>query len=256
MSKSFHAGKAAHNGLLSALLAREGFDSSTEIIEGRKGFSATFASRHEASPMTAHLGQAWEILSNGHKPYACGVVLHPLIDGVMALRAKVVDVNQIARITLQVNPITVKITGIEKPQTGLQSKFSLYHSAAVAWLDGVASLSQYTDAKATDPQVVALRDKVQVQAVETFGRDEAHVAVTLIDGTSFEAHIAHASGTHQNPMTDEAIQAKFMANAEPVLGMARCQDLAQKVWTLEDCVDVNDLIGLCSISNLSASSSN
>jgi 2-methylcitrate dehydratase PrpD len=256
MSKSFHAGKAAHNGLLSALLAREGFDSSTEIIEGRKGFSATFASRHEASPMTAHLGQAWEILSNGHKPYACGVVLHPLIDGVMALRAKVVDVNQIASITLQVNPITVKITGIEKPQTGLQSKFSLYHSAAVAWLDGVASLSQYTDAKATDPQVVALRDKVQVQAVETFGRDEAHVAVTLIDGTSFEAHIAHASGTHQNPMTDEAIQAKFMANAEPVLGMARCQDLAQKVWTLEDCVDVNDLIGLCSISNLSASSSN
>jgi 2-methylcitrate dehydratase PrpD len=206
--------------------------------------------------MTAHLGQAWEILSNGHKPYACGVVLHPLIDGVMALRAKVVDVNQIARITLQVNPITVKITGIEKPQTGLQSKFSLYHSAAVAWLDGVASLSQYTDAKATDPLVVALRDKVQVQAVETFGRDEAHVAVSLFDGTSFEAHIAHASGTHQNPMTDEALQAKFMANAEPVLGMARCQDLVQKVGSLEDCVDVNDLISMCSASTLSASRSN
>ena len=123
----------------------------------------------------------------------------------------------------------------------------------MAWLDGVASLSQYTDAKATDPQVVALRDKVQVQAVETFGRDEAHVCVSLFDGTSFEVHIAHASGTHLNPMTDEAIEAKFMANAKPVLGIARCQDIVEKVWTLENCADVNDLISLCSLSNLSAS---
>ena len=249
MSKSFHAGKAAQNGLLSALLAREGFDSSTEIIEGRKGFSASFAKGHEASAMTVDLGQRWEILSNGYKPYACGVVLHPLIDGVMALRANVVDVDQIASISLQVNPITVRITGIEKPQTGLQSKFSLYHSAAVAWLDGVASLSQYTDTKATDPQVVALRNKVQAQAVEAFGRDEAHVTVTLFDGTSFEVHIAHASGTHQNPMTDEALEAKFMANAIPVLGIARCQDIVHEVWALENCPDVNDLISLCSLSN-------
>ena len=256
MSKSFHAGKAAQNGLLAALLAREGFDSSTEIIEGRKGFSVTFANKHEASCMTADLGQAWEILSNGYKPYACGVVLHPLIDGVMALRTQIVDVDQIASIRLQVNPITVKITGIEKPQTGLQSKFSLYHSAAVAWLDGVASLSQYTDAKAADPKVVALRDKVQVQAVETFGRDEAHVSVTLFDGTMFEVHIAHASGTHQNPMTDKALEAKFMANATPVLGLARCQDLVQKVWALEDCADVNDLISLCALANPSARLSN
>lgn len=249
MSKSFHAGKAAQNGLLAALLAREGFDSSTEIIEGRKGFSVTFADRHEAAPMTSNLGHSWEILSNGYKPYACGVVLHPLIDGVMALRTKVVDVAQIASISLQVNPIAVRITGIEKPQTGLQSKFSLYHSAAVAWLDGVASLSQYTDAKAKDPQVVSLRDKVNVQAVETFGRDEAHVSVSLYDGTCFEVHIAHASGTHQNPMTDEAIEAKFMANAQPIIGLERCQNLVKKVASLEDCLDVNELMALCSLSS-------
>jgi hypothetical protein len=56
-------------------------------------------------------------------------------------------------------------------------------------------------------------------------------------------------------MTDEAIEAKFMANAKPVLGIACCQDIVEKVWTLEDCVDVNDLISLCSLSNLNVSSS-
>ena len=245
MSKSFHAGKAAHNGLLAALLARGGFDSSTEIIEGRKGFSNTFAPRHESSAMTAQLGQTWEILSNGHKPYACGVVLHPLIDGVIALRSQIPDFGHIASIALQVNPITVRITGIEKPQTGLQSKFSLYHSAAVACLDGVASLAQYSDARAADTTVIALRDKVQVQAVEDFGRDEAHVCITLKDGTRLETHVDHASGTQQNPMTDSALQTKFMANAGPVLGAVRSQDIMQRVLALHECTDVNALTALC-----------
>jgi 2-methylcitrate dehydratase PrpD len=39
MCKSFHAGKAAQNGVLAALLAERGFDSTQEIIEGNKGFS-------------------------------------------------------------------------------------------------------------------------------------------------------------------------------------------------------------------------
>ena len=248
MSKSFHAGKAAHNGLLAALLAREGFDSSTEIIEGRKGYSNTFAPRHEATAMTQQLGQTWEILSNGHKPYACGVVLHPLIDGVIALRSQIADFANIASIALQVNPITVRITGIEKPQTGLQSKFSLYHSAAVACLDGVASLAQYSDARAADPQVTALRDKVQVQVAEHFGRDEAHVCITLVDGTRLEHHVAHASGTQQNPMTDAALQTKFMANAVPVLGQARSEKLMQAVWALDTCTDISALTALCALS--------
>ena len=98
-----------------------------------------------------------------------------------------------------------------------------------------------------DPHVTALRDKVHVEAVESFGRDEAHVAVTLKDGTQLAVHIAHASGTKQNPMTDEALKAKFMANATPIIGVARCQDIVQKIDTLEACADVNELMALCSL---------
>jgi 2-methylcitrate dehydratase PrpD len=244
MSKSFHAGKAAHNGLLAAMLAQQGFDSSAEIIEGRKGFSNTFAKDHLGSAMSDRLGQYWEIMSNGHKPYACGVVLHPLIDGVIALRDQIPDFESVEKIELKVNPITIRITGIEKPVTGLQSKFSLYHSAAVACLDGTAGDAQYADERATNPQVMALRQKVSVEPVSTFGRDEAEVKITLKGGMELHSHIAHASGTRDNPMTDAAIQAKFMANAEPVIGQLKARQLTEEIWQLEKSLDVLQLLRL------------
>ena len=49
-----------------------------------------------------------------------------------------------------------------EPKTGLQSKFSIYHSAAVAYLDRAAGIAQYSDARAPTPTVVALRGKVEV----------------------------------------------------------------------------------------------
>src|SRR5882757_7427675 len=88
MCKSFHAGKSAANGVLAALLAERGFDSTQEIIEGRKGFSRIYSDVAATDQLTAGLGGAWKIETNGHKPYACGVVLHPLIDAMIALRER------------------------------------------------------------------------------------------------------------------------------------------------------------------------
>jgi 2-methylcitrate dehydratase PrpD len=86
MCKSLHAGKAAANGVLAALLAERGFDSTQEIIEGKKGFARIYSDSAEPEHLTESLGKDWLIESNGHKPYACGVVLHPLIDAVIAIR--------------------------------------------------------------------------------------------------------------------------------------------------------------------------
>src|SRR5215475_11442621 len=86
MCKSFHAGKATANGTLAALLAERGFDSTQEIIEGEKGFCRIYSDVAAPERLTENLGNGWVIERNGHKPYACGVVLHPLIDAVIALR--------------------------------------------------------------------------------------------------------------------------------------------------------------------------
>ena len=125
MCKSLHAGKAASNGVLAALLAERGFDSTQEIIEGKKGFARIYSDAAEPEHLTEGLGNGWLIESNGHKPYACGVVLHPLIDAVIAIRNRdKIDPAAVSEIALRVHPLVLSITGVVDPSTGLQSKFS------------------------------------------------------------------------------------------------------------------------------------
>jgi 2-methylcitrate dehydratase PrpD len=244
MCKSFHAGKAATNGVLAALLAERGFDSSQEIIEGKRGFARIYSDVAAPEELTEGLGARWLIETNGHKPYACGVVLHPLIDAVIAIRTRDrIDPAAVSEIGLRVHPLVLSITGVVEPSSGLQSKFSFRHSAAVALADGAAGIAQYSDAHAADPLVAALRRKVQAVGDETLRKDEAHATV-VAGGARHEVHVAHASGTTDNPMSDAAIEAKLLANATPAIGGERARKACELVWSLETCADVRELIVL------------
>src|SRR5499427_5840767 len=244
MCKSFHAGKAAQNGVLAALLAERGFDSTQEIIDGRKGFCRVYSDTAAPERLIAGLGESWLIEANGHKPYACGVVLHPLIDAVIAIRSRErIDPEAVSEINLRVHPYVLSITDVAEPSTGLQSKFSAVHSAAVALIDGEAGIAQYSDAKTADPIVAALRRKANAIADATLGSDEAYATITAGD-KRHEIHIPHAAGTAANPMSDGAIEAKFLANATPIIGDNRAQSVVEFVWALERRADVRDLIAL------------
>ena len=244
MCKSFHAGKAAQNGVLAALLAERGFDSTQEIIEGRRGFCRVYSDKAAPERLTEGLGEKWLIETNGHKPYACGVVLHPLIDAVIAIRNREhIDPATVSEIELRVHPFVLSITDVVEPSSGLQSKFSTVHSAAVALIDGAAGIAQYADARAADPAVAALRRKVKATADATLASDEAYASV-IAGGQRHEVHIAHASGTAANPMSDAAIESKFLANATPVIGADRAKRACDYVWSLERQPDVRELIAL------------
>jgi 2-methylcitrate dehydratase PrpD len=244
MCKSLHAGKAAANGVLAALLAERGFDSSQEIIEGKRGFARIYSDVAAPEQLTEGLGQGWLIETNGHKPHACGVVLHPLIDAVIAAGARErIDPAAVNEIALRVHPLVLAITNVVEPSSGLQSKFSYRHSAAVALADRAAGIAQYSDARAADPTVAALRRKVQAAGDETLGKDEAYATV-VAGGIRHEAHVAHASGTTDNPMSDAAIAAKFLANATLAIGDERARRAGELVWSLDKCDDVRALIAL------------
>ena len=242
MCKSFHAGKAAQNGALAALLAQRGFDSSQEIIEGERGFARIYSDVATPERLTAGLGESWLIESNGHKPYACGVVLHPLIDAMVALRQRIGGAA-VSAIELRVHPWVLSITSVVEPSSGLQSKFSWRHSAAVALADGAAGIAQYSDARTADPAVAALRCKVRAVPDDTLRSDEAH-AVVIANGARHEVHVAHASGTAANPMSDAGIEAKFLANAIPVIGEKRARRACELVWSFDAVADVRALLAL------------
>src|SRR5215467_6828148 len=236
MCKSFHAGKAASNGLLAALLAEQGFDSTDEMIEGKRGFCRIYSDQAAPDLVLEELGTRWEIARNGHKPYACGVVLHPALDAMIALRdAQVRTPAEIERVELAVHPFAVRITGLADPETGLQSKFSIYHAAAAAYLDGRAAMAD----------VVAMRGKIEARIDESLEKDQAAATLLTTSGERIETRVAHASGTVANPMSDRAIEDKFMANAAPVIGEERARQVTAAAWALDTLTDVRDMVKLC-----------
>ena len=153
MGKSLHAGKAAMDGLLSGFLARDGFTSSTEPVEGHRGFLHLFSPDPAPWRATDGLGEAWYLPRDGFKPYACGSLTHPPAQALIELRAEHgLTPETVASVDAYVHDYVKTTTGITDPRTGLEGKFSIYHVLAVALADGAASLAQFTDERVTDPE--------------------------------------------------------------------------------------------------------
>jgi len=241
--KPFHPGRAAQNGLLSALLAARGFNSSTQGIEGRRGFANVMAAEHNLAEITDGLGDRFEILFNTYKPFACGIVIHPAIDGCIQLRNEYgLTADQIERIDLRVNPLVLELTGKRAPQVGLEGKFSVYHSVAVAIIDGAAGEAQYSDSRVADPAVVALRERVTATADPGVPKDACYVAITLADGRVLERYVPHAVGSLERPMTDDELDAKFRALVAPILPANQTEELIRLCRSLEQLPDSAALV--------------
>lgn len=245
MCKSFVHGRAAQNGMQAALFAAQGFTGSERVIEAPRGFAHVLASGRDLDAITTGLGETWEINLNTYKPYACGVVCHPVIDGCIQLRNRhAIDAGTIAAIALRVHPLALKLTGIKAPRGGLESKWSIYHSAAVALVDGAAGEHQYGDTRVFDPQVTAVRERVLAEEDAALREDEAHVAVTLSSGQVYRCHIEHALGSTGNPMSDGDLERKFIALAADTLPSAQIRKLIDTCWAVTEIADVAEIARL------------
>ena len=245
MSKSFHAGRAASNGILAALMATSGYDSSDEIVEGRRGFSKIYSKTQNYDFLTKNLGSDWIILTNGYKPYACGIVQHPLIDAMItASKNTNIPHDEIEAVDALIHPHTITITGVEDPQTGLKSKFSLKHSAAVGYIDRHAGLSQYSDARAVARDVVSLRQKTNPVPKEEFRKDQCEVRVKYKNGNIETVKVEHALGTTKNPVSSDFLVDKFLANADGKYLKSKPEAIVDAIWNLEDLPDIAKLMRL------------
>jgi 2-methylcitrate dehydratase PrpD len=227
MTKPLHPGAAARVGLMSALMARHGFTASRRALEAPRGLLQVFSDKVDWSQITEGLGQTWEIALNTYKPFACGIVIHPSIDGCVQLRnAHGLQADDIEKVELRVHSLVLELTGKKAPVTGLESKFSVYHSCAVGLLYGRAGEHEYTDEVVNRPEVKSLRDRVT--AVVDDSIDEASVDVTVFtrDGRQLHLFVEHAVGSLERPMSEAQLRDKFVDQAAEVIG----QERAGRAW--------------------------
>ena len=243
MCKSFHPGRAAQNGLASAFLAQQDFTSSERVLEAPRGFAHVMSSARKFLEITEGLGATFEIAANTYKPFACGIVIHPVIDGCIQIRNENnLTAEEIERIELRVAPLVLELTGKRSPRVGLEGKFSVYHSAAVALLFGEAGERQYSDECVGNPGVIAVRNKITDAIVDASIRtDEAYVTVVLRDGKVMTKHVEHAVGSLQRPMSNQELEAKFRSLTAEILTKEQCDQLIDLCWNLESVKDAADL---------------
>ncbi|MDI6894679.1 MAG: MmgE/PrpD family protein [Bacillota bacterium] len=253
MSKPFHAGRAAQNGLLAALLARQGFTSSPVALEAPRGFCAVFSDRFNLSALLAGWGTEWEIMNLGFKPYPCGVVTHAAIDSALAvrelLRTDAVSADSITDIYLKCHPLVLELTGKPAPQTGLEGKFSVHHCVAVALLDGIVGPQSFTTERVLASDAADLRARVSVAPSELLRQDQAEITVRTRGGKTYVHRTEHASGTSANPLGDAELVRKFRhlvssRTTAPLPGEA--PDLIYRyVMRLDELDDITRILELC-----------
>ena len=234
MTKAFHAGRAAQNGLTAALLAKRNFTSDNHPLEGKDGWAQAISRQVNWDEVTQGLGSRFEAALNTYKPFACGIVTHPGIDAAIQLRNEnKLVADQIESVELHANPLVLSLTGKPDPQTGLEGKFSIYHCIAVGLIYGAAGERQFQDAVVRDAKVVALRRLVTVKTDAAVPIQKSDLTVRLKDGRVLSKHIENAIGSLERPMSDAALEVKFRDLAKDILPTAQTDRLVDLSWHLD-----------------------
>ena len=248
MCKPLHAGKAAYHGLLAARLARRGFTARQDIVECAQGFARTHSPDWHPERALAEPPRGFHILNNLFKYHAACYMTHAPIEAARKLREQhMLKPDQIERIRLALDETCDRICNIPAPRTGLEAKFSLRLTTAMA-LAGVdtGGLASYSEATAADPALVALRDKVEFDFRNGVSNTVADMELVLTDGRSVST--SYDSGVPAGDIDEQGrrIAEKFSSLAEPLIG-TRARSLLDDIGRLDELADLRATLRLCSV---------
>lgn len=225
LTKRINPAVASQGGILSAMLAREGFTGPKWVFEGRSGFLVSYSDDADSSRLTENLDYShFGIMRTGFKPYANCRYNHSPIYAALKLREKyAIDYREIEEVTVKVIGMAVRGVCEPKdvkynPKNIVDAQFSLPYSIAVALIDGQAFIEQYTEEKLHDPEIRALMARVKMEHSTELDKllpkaFPAEVIVRLRGGKELFGRVDYCKGDPEEPMTDEELEEKFSSLA-------------------------------------------
>jgi 2-methylcitrate dehydratase PrpD len=256
MTKRFHGGKAASEGILAASLARNGYTGPRLIFEGDKGVLNMFRAKGSPDDLVQGLGDSFSILKSYIKLHACCTCNAPVIDAVLALKADAkFDWQQVHAVQVKLRNTCLPLVGRpivpkQNPQTVLDAQMSAPYCTAVALTADNAFPEQFTPEKLSDPNIRELARKVNVEADPGLDVDgdprpvPAEVFIKMNDGRSYEKKIVYQKGTYRNPLTSEELERKFSVCTGDKLPPEAGTQLRQAIENLEALNDIHEIIPL------------
>ncbi|MBS4214575.1 MmgE/PrpD family protein [Neobacillus rhizophilus] len=246
MTKPYHPGKAAMNGLLAALVGAQGFTASKQSLEAQRGFLNVLSEENKAELVTEQWGEKWEVEKNSYKPFASGIVTHPAIDAIITIQKEhKLQAEEVESIVITAHPLVKELTGKTAITTGLEGKFSVYHCVAAGFFNLKAGVYEFTDEYVNDPSVKNLRDKITLVIDEKIKEDQVHLTVKLTDGPEISLFVEHAIGSADTPMSDEQIKEKFLDVTGEIICSAAKNELIDLIDRFEEVEDLTSFFQLC-----------
>lgn len=245
MAKSIGVGHSARGGLMAALLARQGVEGPERPLEGPRGFLQVMGQDPDPARVTDGLGRDWEMPKNNCKPYPCGVVLNPVIDACLDLRADTpLALDAISSITVFGHPLLRQRADRPAVTSGREAQVSAQHAVAVALIDGRAGVAEFSDARVHSPDVLALRDRVRVREEAGIPVEAARLEIGLASGDTITRFVPAARGSAQRPLGDAELEAKFRTLAAHGCPGFDPAPLIAALWAIEETEDAAAVIRL------------
>jgi 2-methylcitrate dehydratase PrpD len=233
MSKPFHAGKAAMDGLLAAQLAAERFQAATNLLDAENGLAGAFVQDKSVRFQATEFSEGWQLQRNAFKPYACCKGTHATVDAARSLAGQAAG-QRIEKVVVRVNEMHKRIAGKEHPRTGLEAKFSLSYCAAMGLLGYAGVAVDFSPERVAEPRLRELESRVQIVVGDEIPTTGAKMQVVLAGGRTLDSEIKIALGNPENPLSWEDLHRKFLGSVEPLLGAKPAAELYEALSRFEE----------------------
>ncbi len=250
MTKSSHSGHAARMGVECAVLASMGWTASRKLFETGGFFDTFFAGRGEPQLLVEGFAKPLRMIDPGvgFKKHPSNYFTHRPIDAALALRAEHnIDPAQIESVEV----VFPRFDYVNRPfpETGLDGKFSVQYTTAIALLDGEITVDSFGNERRFAPDAEALLKRVRLTIDDAIPNDfdlmHVIVTVTLKDGRRFSERVGTLSGWIGQPLTREQRLKKFHSCARRVLDASsaeRVVELVDRLDTLESVIEIMDIV--------------
>jgi len=238
------AGMPARHGVEAACLVKHGFTGEDDPFDGLHGFYYTYGRGLSPDPgmLVRGLGESYEIMNTNIKRWTVGSPIQAPLDSLLELiRVHAITAGEIESVLVRVSH-----TGANTTNDRTMPDISMQQMCAVMLIDGMVTFeSSHDEARMDDPQVKALRGRIELRGDDELQRllpeRQGIVDVRLQDGRSFSHRTVAVHGTAENPMSGAEVDEKCFNLMAPVLGDKRSRDLCDAVWRLDSLPSLRDL---------------
>ncbi len=246
-NSAFHASKAAENGILAALLAKEGFADPGETLSGKFGLLNCMAGAWNDQDLTEGLGNRFYFLETSLKPYPSCRYMHGAVDAVAKCKKKNrLNPKEIEKINIYTFKMAYQEGNRPSPKTVLDAQFSIHYNIAAYLAKDAIGIEDFTQDAIQAKNTQDWSKRISVFEEEAFTRrypDEWPFRAEIIGkaGQRYTQEVFYPPGSSSNPLEDGEFEKKCRLLLKPILGEAQANTFLERFGSLDQFTTVPDL---------------